>query len=378
MLDQPQRWATMTNFATFNNNMKEYFITGKTPSDVKKVNAQIRQKALLLKLQEKELNTCSGSSLQSRQMKKFPMDHSREETIQTLRYKKKDRRETLTTVEKARVDSTSLRMHSLKMFDELVFGKDKSPKPHPSQNCQALPKGNMTPNSKQTCGPVRPQTATCNNGPSQENHLYNRRGKVLNSIRLRPKSEPPVRFNHEKGKIMPGEIQRTLCQSNNDFRVQVTTPTPYSVGTRPSSFYSSSSTVSDFILVPVSESLSEQSCILETVNDSSLKLDSCVENVFYENGHTVLHEEDDDTPRSRASSSKYVSDKAFRMRNVVTGPVHYYSLEYESSSEGSVNGNPDENKPPPVEEPPPPSPPEEPRPKSGRKGKAIKGKGKAK
>ncbi|XP_060085949.1 uncharacterized protein LOC132565326 [Ylistrum balloti] len=344
MLDQPQRWANLTNFGNIPS-MKEALMS-KQQSDRRLLNMKLKQRALTGKPQNKRF-VSSASTSQGREPRRYPMEYSREDSTRAGKQHQALRKQLEQRVHNARIDSGSLRQYSLGLFDSVVQNLNKNDSNYkPKQQTSTLYHANEEKDKK----PIRPQTAG-HNGPSYDGSLlYNKRGKVLNSIRLRPQSEPVGRYNHVKGKIVPPEIQKTLCQSNNEFRV-LTSPMPI----HPPSPRSRSSSISDFKLVPLNGtgSISEISSVHDFNTDGAVRVELNSENGFVEL---------DELETSR-TSSQISNDIAFRTRNMPSGTVHFYSLEYESSIEESI---PDV--PPPAEVKPPPPPPEEP------KAKAKKGK----
>ncbi|XP_033736616.1 uncharacterized protein LOC117324895 isoform X2 [Pecten maximus] len=348
MLDQTQRWATLTNFGNIPS-MKEALMS-KQQSDHRILNMKLKQRALTGKPQNKRFSS-SVSTLQGREPRRYPMEYSREDSTRAGKQHQTLRKQLEQRVYNARVDSGSLRHYSLGLFDSVVQNLNKNdsnikPKQLPTKQPYTY---NVSEKEKER-KVIRPQTAA-HNGPSQDGSLlYNKRGKVLNSIRLRPQSEPVGRYNHEKGKIVPPEIQKTLCQSNNEFRV-LTSP----MSIHPPSPRSRSSSISDFKLVPLNGtgSISEMSSVHDFNTDGAVRVDLNSENGFVEV---------DELETSR-TSSQISNDLAFRTRNMPSGTVHFYSLEYESSVEESI---PEAS--PSAEVKPPPPPPEEPKTKA-KKGK---------
>ena len=74
--------------------------------------------------------------------------------------------------------------------------------------------------------PCPPTPSTPTNGPTRDGSiLYNGVPLLLSSIRTRPKSEPPGRFDHLRGTYANYPyIQRTLEHSNCDYRLGVSSP----------------------------------------------------------------------------------------------------------------------------------------------------------
>ncbi|XP_069126058.1 uncharacterized protein [Argopecten irradians] len=349
MLDQPQRWANLTNFGNIPN-MKEALLS-KQQSDRRILNMKLKQRALTGKPQNKRFSP-SASTLQGREPRRYPMEYSREDSTRVGRQHQTLRKQLEQRVHNARIDSGSLRQYSLGLFDSVVQNVNKNDiNIKPKQPAKNPSVSNISDKEKENEKKViRPQTAV-HNGPSHDGSLlYNKRGKVLNSIRLRPQSEPIGRYNHEKGKLVPPEIQRTLCQSNNEFRVLTS-----SMSIHPLSPRSTSSSISEFKLVPLNGngSVSEMSSVHDFNTDGAVRVDLNSENGFVEV----------DELETSQTSSQISNNLAFRTRNMPSGTVHFYSLEYESSIEESI---PDA--PPPAEVKPPPPPPEEPKTK-GKKGK---------
>ncbi|XP_021340362.1 uncharacterized protein LOC110441514 isoform X2 [Mizuhopecten yessoensis] len=352
MLDQPQRWATLTNFGNIPS-MKEALLS-RQQSDRRILNMKLKQRALTGKPQNKRF-VSSASTFQGREPRRYPMEFSRDDSTRAGKQHQALRKQLEQRVHSAKIDSGSLRQYSLHLFDSVVqnFNKNDSNNKQKQKPKKQPCMSNKNDDEEKEKKIIRPQTAV-HNGPSHDGSLlYNKRGKVLNSIRLRPQSEPVCRYNHEKGKIVPPEIQRTLCQSNSEFRV-LTTP----MSVHPPSPRSRSSSISDFKLVPLNGtgSVSEISSIHDFNTDGAVRVELNSENGF---------DEIDELETSR-TSSQISNDIAFRTRNMPSGTVHFYSLEYESSVEESIPDVPTL-----AEVKPPPPPPEEP------KAKAKKGKQRA-
>lgn len=324
------RWALFTNTAAQGPaNLKDLRITA----------MRLQQRALTGKAQDRRKPNSSETSVQKRTLSNYPMQHTREETMKMAQSHHNIRKHLERRVKQARIDSGNLRDYSHKMFDSVIQAN--------KQNSAIRPRTAVVPDQM-------PKYQNGSTGPSRSGSIiYNVRGQVLNSIRLRPNSEPPLRFKHERSTDIRTEIRQTLSQSNSDFRV-VTPPTSRSTV----------SLSSEYLLVPMNGNLSEFSSIPDL--DDSTTLDS----VFSD---------------SESKSSTVKSENTYTRPHCDAAAIRFYSLEEESSVSSVDSKKEDAVPPPPVEEPKPEPPPPEPekRPKSGKRpkstgsrGKSPKGKGK--
>lgn len=317
------RWAVFTNK------------TGQGPANLKDLRIstmKLQQRALTGKAQERR-KTVSDGPLQKRTLSKYPMQHTREDSVKMAQSQQCVRSHLERRVKQARIDSENLRDYSQKMFDSVIQAKN--------QNSAIRPSTAMVPDyvSKYQNGTT---------GPSRSGSImYNVRSQILNSIRLRPNSEPPLKFKHERSTEIRTEIRNTLSQSNSDFRVL----TPMSSTAR-----STASSSSEYVLVPLTGNLSEFSSIPD-LDDSNTQ-----DSVFSD---------------CDSKSSTIRSEYTYTRPHCDQSAIRFYSLEEESSI-SSVDSKKDELAlPPTVEEPKPEPLPTEPdkRPKSGKRPKSSGSRG---
>ena len=177
----------------------------------------------------------------------FPMEHGVRDAQQRAVSSRQERSRLQERLQSARLESGTLREYSRRRFQSVV---ELETKPHPppplppppplspfhnssqqqrQQQQQQAQRAYPTSRPKTTDGsgyqvsctnPVTPTTPT--NGPTRDGSiLYNGVPLLLSSIRTRPKSEPPSRFDHLRGTYANYPyIQRTLEQSNCDYRLE--------------------------------------------------------------------------------------------------------------------------------------------------------------
>ncbi|XP_062622181.1 serine/arginine repetitive matrix protein 1-like [Saccostrea cucullata] len=319
------RWAVLTNNAAHGpSNLRDLRIT----------TMKLQQRALTGKAQEKRKPN-SDTPLQKRTLNNYPMQHTKEDSVKMAQSQQYIRKHLERRVKQARIDSGNLRDYSHKMFDTVIQAK--------KQNSAIRPSTAVVPDNV-------PKYQNGTTGPSRSGSIvYNARSKILNSIRLRPNSEPPLKFKHERSTEIRSEIRRTLSQSNSDFRVI----TPMASSAR-----STASSTSDYYLVPLNGNLSEFSSIPD-LDDSTTQ-----ESVFSD---------------CDSKSSTIKSGYTYTRPHCDQSKIRFYSLEEESSISSVDSKKEDPVPPPPVEEPKPEPPPPEPekKPKSGKRPKSSGSRGKS-
>lgn len=265
-------------------------------SDTRVRNMKLNERLLCRKSKDRKLMLPCDSPFQKRTLTKFPMEHNRSESKQKAESQHLVRKFTEDKVRKAKQDSESMRQYGLKMFDNAV-------EMHTIKNDHSRVKSDI---------PSRLMSA--HNGPTHDGSvLYNKRSSVLNSIRLRPKSEPPTRFNHLKSETVQPQIKQTLCRSNMNYTVSCVTQTK----AQPARSISTMSYRSDLRLIPNGSLSSDDEFGRSELNDS----------VFEENENTC----------SSNASSSVPMDPCFLKRNLPSAEIHFYSIEEDSCSEDSVN-----------------------------------------
>lgn len=290
--------------------------------DTRVRNMKLSERLLCRKSRDRKLMLPCDSPFQKRNLTKFPMEHNRTEAKQKADKQHLTRKLTEDKVRKAKIDSESMRQYSLKMFDNAVeVFASKTDNRHE----------------------LHLRLKSAHNGPTHDGSvLYNKRSSVLNSIRLRPKSEPPTRFNHLKSEVIQPQIRQTLCRSNREYTVSPTKLQPSSCRS-----VSMMSNRSDFMLIPNGSLSSDDEFGRSELNDS-------------------VFEENDNTCSSNASSS-VAMDPCFLKRNLPSAEIHFYSIEEDSCSEDSVSKTPEAPQPEEVKKDKLPEPQPEPsRPKSGK------------
>ncbi|XP_070183771.1 uncharacterized protein [Littorina saxatilis] len=156
----------------------------------------------------------------------FPMEHGFKDAQQRSVSSRQERLRLQDRLQSARQESETLRDYSRRRFQTVVELESKlRPQPPPApQRTQRIPPPLSRP---MTTGgshrpypyPLTPSTPT--NGPTQLGSiLYNGEHLQLSSMRTRPQSEPPSRFDHLRGTYVNYPyIQRVLEQSNCDYRL---------------------------------------------------------------------------------------------------------------------------------------------------------------
>ncbi|KAK3090017.1 hypothetical protein FSP39_008547 [Pinctada imbricata] len=253
MLEEPPRWATLTQ-------MGHHGLGG---FDARMTTMKLKQRALTGKPQNKRGTT--PTPIQKRNLDKYPMDRSKDEVLKITSAHGYIRKELEKRVKQARIDSGHLRQYSQRMFDDVVCNTEpinnKEPPSRETSNCRPISAAVSTTSSKKEPPTLdRPLTGTT--GPSSTGEMYSKRSKLLNCIRLRPNSEPPMRYNHERSKVIQPEIQKAIHQSNNDFRVVMPASSMSSAG-------STVSSVSEYRLVPLN-SFSSQYSSVQNLNDDNI------------------------------------------------------------------------------------------------------------
>lgn len=223
------RWALFTNTAVQGPaNLRDLRITA----------MKLQQRALTGKAQDRRKGHHSDTTVQKRTLSSYPMQHTKEESMKMAQSHQHLRTHLDRRVKQARIDSGNLRDYSQKMFDSVIQAK--------KQNLPIRPSTAIVPDHL-------PKYQNGSTGPSRSGSImYNARSQMLNSIRLRPNSEPPLKFKHERSTEIRTEIRKTLSQSNSDFRVV----TPLTSTAR-----SSTSSTSEYRLIPMNGNLSEFSSI---------------------------------------------------------------------------------------------------------------------
>lgn len=319
------RWALFTNTAVQGPaNLRDLRITA----------MKLQQRALTGKAQDRRKGHYSDTTVQKRTLSSYPMQHTKEESMKMAQSHQHLRTHLDRRVKQARIDSGNLRDYSQKMFDSVIQAK--------KQNLPIRPSTAIVPDHL-------PKYHNGSTGPSRSGSImYNARSQMLNSIRLRPNSEPPLKFKHERSTEIRTEIRKTLSQSNSDFRVV----TPLTSTAR-----SSTSSTSEYRLIPMNGNLSEFSSIPDL--DDSTAQDS----VFSD---------------CESKSSTVKSEFTYTRPHCDASAIRFYSLEEESSI-SSVDSKKEESAPPPPVEEPKPDPPPEPekRPKSGKRPKSTGSRGKS-
>lgn len=259
-------------------------------SDSRIRSMKLSERSLSRKVRERKLIVPSDSPFQKRTLTKFPMEYNRTESKRNADGQHFVRKLTEDKVRKAKIDSEQMRQYSLKMFDNAVEIHDQNAKIEV---------------------PLRMKSA--HNGPTHSGSvLYNKRSCVMNSIRLRPKSEPPARFNHLKSQTIQPQIKQTLCKSNRDYTVSCVSPTKL----QSARSISTLSTRSDFMLIPNGSLSSEDMDYVKSdLNDS----------VF------------EDQENCSNTSTIVPMDPAFRKRNLPSAKIHFYSIEEDSDTDDIEN-----------------------------------------
>ncbi|KAL8583489.1 hypothetical protein ACOMHN_056299 [Nucella lapillus] len=151
----------------------------------------------------------------------FPMEYGVKDALQRSVTSRQERSRLQDRLQSARKESETLREYSRRRFQTVVDWEAR-PSPQPV----TVPKIQPSARPKTTTG-ARPLSlthplSTPTNGPTKDGSiLYNGKPFLLSSLRTRPSSEPPSRFDHLRGahgKAYP-YIQKTLEQSNCEYRV---------------------------------------------------------------------------------------------------------------------------------------------------------------
>lgn len=320
MPDETQIWTVPTHM-------------GKAPpytSDNRFRSMQLKDRLLTGKSRQKKLILPSDCSFQKRNLTKFPMEFNRTESKRNADGQHQVRKLTEERVRRAKSDSENLRLYSQKMFSNAVDVYT-----HHTEQRRVLSE-------------LPTRTMSAHNGPTYNGSiLYNKRSNMLNSIRLRPKSEPPTRFNHLKSQTIQPQIKQTLCRSNREYTVSCVTP-------QNSKLERSNSTISnrsEFMLIPNGSICSDGQTFELDMGKSEI-----ADSVFEDNENC-----------SNTSSSTISLDPCFLKRNLPSSKIHFYSIEEDSSSESSVSTTaPDIPPPEETKKELVPDPPPEVRPKSGK------------
>ena len=384
MREDPQMWATLTNFGNIPQ-MKKY-LSKRAKNDHRNSTSKLKEIALTGKLRERKYNSFSSSNnLQDgAPRKEYPMEHTRAESVTSSTNHQAVRKQFEIRVKRAKEESESLRAYSLSMFENSLGAEQYQsvpPTPRPVQGTRQSQINLRRMSAKSSNGRLETCTESkqmdgchtpINNGPTESGSLlYNQKGKLMNSIRLRPQSETISMFNHRKGSIVAPTIQQTLNKSNGCYRVQSANESELS-----RSVSGSCSSISELRLVPVSVA-AENGHTGQNRNNSykkseDLHMDGPSETPSLSTVSNLCDDVFDSIYVDRIEPPAPITySDDFLKRNMPPPTVHYYSLEYESESEASVEDKPPE----PVVEKPPTPPPEEP--KKG-KGSAKGGRGSAK
>lgn len=288
MPDETQIWAAQSRVGT----------SAPYKSDSRFRNIRLNERLLTGKSRQRKLILPSDSPFQKRNLNKFPMEYSRTQSKHNADGQHFIRILAEERVRKAKSESENLRQYSLKMFDNAVEVQTH----HLDQ--------------RRVLSELPSRIMSAHNGPTQNGSLlYNKRSNMLNSIRLRPKSEPPSRFNHLKSETVQPQIRQTLCRSNREFTVSCVSTTK----SQTSRSVSTVSNKSEFMLIPNGSVCSDGQNL-----DSDMGKSEINDSVF------------DDNDNYSNSSSSVSMDPSFLKRNLPSAEIHFYSIEEDSASESSV------------------------------------------
>ena len=272
----------------------------------------------------------SAPPFQNRNLDNYPMPHGREDAIRSASGQRQQQMEKRDNINRARVDSESMKDYSKQMFDVAVKtvakngvnannfkNRSKTRSEKSSENIRS----NASSRTSVRCNVYNLSfdDSKCNNGPSRQGSiLYNTRQQLLNAIRIRPHSEPVNIYNHEKNKSKPGLID-AIHEKNINYAVRPSRSSLHSrTGSVAGSLAGSTTTSSDYVLVPLNDNCVHKKFSSDT---SFSDLNDSLEDVFDEDGDLNSMFKPVSLPESRLLPPS------------ATYGLHLVSLDEESSSE---------------------------------------------